>query len=239
MLTPTLISKIQSSILSFWHTDNEETSLIPMLIGKERGHRMADFVDDHTCAFISRTFDSAFERDQKGEITKRSMGDIWIKENGIYHPVNIKTGIIGSEGQPNMVSLHKIIRSLTANRIDSYYLIIIKVHPELAKNPNSTEVYMLDMLDILDYITYDYGPGQIMLQSKKFFLDIEKIKIRQNRMTVSEKVQKLNELLLDGRRRFLLTRSKSITEIQKNVSDFIQRKYYTVDSASQKDFRLM
>ena len=48
------------------------------------------------------------------------MGDIWIKADGIYNPVNIKAGIV-TAGMPNIVSLAKLLTRLLKHQIDSYY----------------------------------------------------------------------------------------------------------------------
>jgi hypothetical protein len=43
-----------------------------------------------------------------GQIVKRSMGDLWVHSNGMYNPINIKSGIT-LNGNPNVVSLAKLV----------------------------------------------------------------------------------------------------------------------------------
>lgn len=93
------------------------------------------------------------------------MGDIWLESGGIYHPINVKTGV-SSNGQPNMVSLKKLLDALLDQQIDSYYLLMVKLE---IQQPITCLIHFIDMLDYLDYVTFDSGPGQIMLKSRLFF----------------------------------------------------------------------
>ena len=38
---------------------------------------MADYVDDRTCSLLKVNLDTRYEGNRKGEVRKRSMGDIW------------------------------------------------------------------------------------------------------------------------------------------------------------------
>ena len=118
---------IYNATNAFWkdHVSNEAFCEITQ--GKEIGHRIADFVDERTVARLlsERTLTAKFECNNKGRKMLRSMGDIWIKSNGIYNPINIKAGIV-TEGSPNIVSLTKLLTRLLKHQIDSYYLLIVK-----------------------------------------------------------------------------------------------------------------
>jgi hypothetical protein len=145
--------------------------------GKEIGHRIADYVDENTTAMLEQNFDVQHEVNPKGKKRSRSMGDVWVKSNGIYNPINVKAGEAGMNGQPNMVSLTKLIEAILHEQVDSYYLLIVKMDSldspsklgVVAKTVITPHVYLVDMLDYLDFITFDSGPGQAMLKEKQFY----------------------------------------------------------------------
>src|SRR5579862_5705749 len=140
----------------------------------------------------------------------RSMGDIWVLSNGIYNPVNIKSGELGKQGQPNMVSLKKLLRALLLRQIDSYYLLLVKM--KLGASPQAT-VYLVDILDHLDVTTFDSGPGQIMLKERLFYQRMAD-GATPPILTLDEKIAKLFEMLEDADRRLLENRQKVQRTIQ-------------------------
>ena len=54
------------------------------------------------------------------------MGDLWLGSSGMYNPINVKAGVYGVGGQPNLVSLAKLTDGLLDHVIDSYYLLFVK-----------------------------------------------------------------------------------------------------------------
>ena len=127
---------------------------------------MADYVDDRTSALLKISFDTRHEGTVSGTLRKRSMGDIWIASEGVFNPINIKSGLQDMAGQPNLVSMQKLLDYLFRRWIDSYHLLIIKfsLTPEI-----SHRVFFVDLLDWLDFVIYDAGPGQIMLREHEFY----------------------------------------------------------------------
>lgn len=99
----------------------------------------------------------------------RSMGDIWIPlpDGEHFAPVNIKAGV--EIGQPNMVSMDKLITALETGRISEYNILYLKFDITDPKKPVYTFRYM-NLLDNLDIATWDAGPGQIMLKEKDFLI---------------------------------------------------------------------
>ena len=165
----------------------------------------------------------------------RSMGDIWIVNEGIAHPVNVKASIADNGGQPNMVSLKKLLAALLEYRIDSYYLLFVKI-----TNVNSkfaSKVHFLDMLDCLDYVTFDSGPGQIMLRSKDFFQALESGHAPENK-SLSQKVGGLVDLLEDGERRLMHNRRATLRRFRTAVNNYNQLRH-TVTPESQAIFNLL
>lgn len=162
------------------------------------------------------------------------MGDLWLHDNGIYHPVNVKTGIVGAEGQPNLVSLKKILRAIMARQIDSYYLLMVKMHIRTRRIDPS--VYLVDMLDWLDYVTFDSGPGQMMLKAVKFFdaFDAKKVKL----LGIKDKVRRMMDLYEDGERRLKANRKRDLDRYKQEFRDFMADKHFVVSPETQRSLLL-
>jgi hypothetical protein len=122
MINISLLNKIREKVQKFWNEEVKKEWFITMAQGKEIGHRIADPVDDKTTGWLAVNYTTRYQRDKRGEKLPRSMGDIWLENNGIYHPINVKTGVSSTNGQPNVVSLKKLLESLFLRQIDSYYL---------------------------------------------------------------------------------------------------------------------
>lgn len=195
--------------------------------GKERGHRMADFVDERTTGLLQSKFVTRFQTGKGGSARARSMGDVWLKCGGIFNPINVKTGISGSNGQPNLVSLKKLLRALIAEQIDSYYLLFVKF--ELAESVRP-KVFLVDLLAHLEFATYDDGPGQMMLLEEKFFSAMEH---GHNISTVSlvEKADRLLQMLEDGNRRLIKNRARTISELAEQVEAYKAKPQHTINQA--------
>jgi hypothetical protein len=73
-----------------WAEKARDAAFLRLTRGKERGHKMADFVDECTTELLKDHFVTRFETGKKGESKKRSMGDVWLKSGGIFNPINIK-----------------------------------------------------------------------------------------------------------------------------------------------------
>jgi hypothetical protein len=75
------------------------------------------------------------------------------------------------------------------------------------------------MLDYLDHLTWDAGPGQIMLRQKSFYDALESGTAAPAR-TIEEKEAFLYEMYLDGERRLEENRRKKREQIAE-----LRRKY--------------
>ena len=149
-----------------WASHVRDSGFVELIDGKEPGHHIADFVDDRTCSLLKVNLNTRYEGDRKGRVLKRSMGDIWVQSRGIFNPVNVKSGLQGRKGQPNVVSMRKLLNYLFQHWIDSYYLLMVKF--SIAEEI-SHKTYLFDLLDWLEFIAYDAGPGQIMLREQEFY----------------------------------------------------------------------
>lgn len=232
MLSAEKIQEIKTRVAGYWNDSGRIAEVAKRGTGKESGHRIADYVDDKTTSFIHAHYEAAFERDGGGEITKRSMGDLWLKESGVYHPVNIKTGMSNS-GSPNMVALRKLLKCLLQNQIDSYYLLMVKF---VSHGGGAPAIYFVDMLDYLDYLSFDSGPGQIMLKSEAFFGGFEP-KGAVSR-TFPEKADYLMAMLEDGDRRLIANREQKRGELRGMIEQYKCRENFAISADDQAEFNL-
>lgn len=210
-ITGSVRSRIINLTNDHWSVHVRDHSFTEIVSGKEPGHRMADYVDDRTTALLKVNLDTRYEGNKKGTIKMRSMGDIWIYCNGIYNPINVKSGLQNMNGQPNLVSMRKLLDYILRQWIDSYYLLIIKFDMS-----NHTHLsYFVDLLDWTEFVTYDAGPGQIMLRERDFYAAIDS-GYRPATRSVPEKAevlfrlfeQKLHDLFANRQKRLQQQRSQ-------------------------------
>jgi hypothetical protein len=234
MLSDTRISEIRNSAQTYWEAEVRKDYIIDLVNVKEIGHTLANLVDDKTTSLITLSYLTKHEHDSRGKKRIRSMGDVWLEENGIYHPINVKLGIKGSEGQPNMVSLKKVLEALISCEIDSYYLLIVKL--EIGEIITPT-IYFLDMLDHLNFVTFDSGPGQIMLKAQRFFSNYNPQSSEPKR-SIRDKVNSLMALLEDGERRLKNNRERTLNKYRQKVLSYLEGEELIVTPETQGRLRL-
>jgi hypothetical protein len=217
MLKAATIESIQAVAQAYWDLEVQKKYFVDIAKGKEVGHRIADLVDEKSCAVLTAQFLTKHEHHARGTKRARSMGDVWLQDEGIYHPINVKTGLVGSEGQPNLVSLKKVLTAVIARWIDSYYLLLVKIQVGTKIVPT---VYLIDMLDYLNYVTFDSGPGQMMLKAKHFFANYSTAEPPKAR-TLSEKVKGLMALLEDGEIRLRKNRDTKLQHFRTSVAAYL------------------
>ena len=223
-------SRIIDLTNAHWAEHVRDESFAELIIGKEPGHRMADYVDDRTCALLKINLDTRYEGNGKGAIRKRSMGDIWIRSQGIYNPINVKSGLQAMKGQPNVVSMQKLLDYVLKRRIDSYYLLIIKF--DLSTNITHKS-YLIDLLDWTEFITYDAGPGQIMLREQELYDKLDTGYTLQYR-TIFEKVESLFRLFERQLQALFSNRQQRLAR-QRTLAQSFQQAKFVVDQ-SQLEF---
>lgn len=214
-LETALQNRILGLVNDHWASHATDASFAELIAGKEPGHHIADFVDDRTCALLKVHLDTRYEGDRRGGPLKRSMGDIWVHSGGIFNPVNVKSGLQGRKGQPNVVSMRKLLNYLFQHWIDSYYLLMVKfsVAAEI-----SHRAYLFDLLDWLDFVAYDAGPGQIMLREQEFYdaFDAGHIpparSIRQKAGVLFRLFAEQVQVLIDNRRERLRSQKELLDE---------------------------
>lgn len=206
-----------------WALDVRTAQFRAICAGKERGHRIADYAEERTLKFIeTEAFDVAYEHGASGARRARrarSMGDVWLKsgEPPMFNPINVKAGIAGVGGQPNMVSLNKLTATILRRQIDSYWLLLIRI--EEAESGFTPLVRLVNILDYLEFMHFDSGPGQIMLRSDAFYGYIAGGGIPR-RLTLEQVVERLLEMRRDGDRRLLENRARRLETLEKGAQSF-------------------
>lgn len=235
MLELKIIDQIRREVQKFWDGEVTKDYFITAAQGKEIGHRIADLVDDKSTGLLATKYLTKYQRDRRGEKLPRSMGDIWLEHKGIYHPVNVKTGVSAANGQPNMVSLKKLLDALLQRQIDSYYLLIVKF--EIQKSIKCT-VSFLDMLDHLEYVTFDSGPGQIMLKANAFYA-ARAAQTSTRQRPIKEKIDDLLELLEDGERRLAANRKAALIKYRSMAKQYATSAGHFVTPETQQSLHLL
>ncbi len=187
---------------------------------------MADYVDDRTTALLKIHLDTRYEGTKTGKVKKRSMGDIWAYSGGIYNPINIKSGLQNMKGQPNIVSMQKLLNYVFNKWIDSYYLLIIKF--DLSELTHVA--HLVDLLEWTDFVTYDAGPGQIMLREQEFYDAVNSGHVPPKR-SVPEKAEILFRLFERKMTDLFLNRQQRL-ERQRSMLDEFMQSDFVVDQAT-------
>lgn len=229
-ITDSSQSKILRLVDEHWSKRVRTTEFAQLISGKEPGHRMADYVDDQTTSLlkISRLI-TCYEARANGEIKKRSMGDVWVKSDGIFNPVNVKSGLWGMNGQPNVVAMQKLLDYIFNRWIDSYYLLIIKFKQD---DEITHKSYLIDLLDWIDFIAYDAGPGQIMLCERDFYEAFDSGQALKKR-TIIEKIESLFQLF-EKQLKVLFTNRVERLERQKCMLKNFRDSEFTVDQSDME-----
>ena len=214
-----------------WQRHTQDQGFADLINGKEPGHRMADYVDDRTTSLLKVNLDTRYEGDPKakGSPKKRSMGDIWVNSQGIYNPLNVKSGLLGSKGQPNVVSMRKLLDYIFRRWIDSYYLLIIKFD---TSNQITHKAYLVDLLDWIGFISYDAGPGQIMLHEQDFYDAFDSNHIPPEK-SILEKTEALFHLFETQVQVLLTNRQARLDKQRSSLEDFLNSDF-AVDQSKMR-----
>jgi hypothetical protein len=213
----------------YWTEHVRDATFSTVVTGKEPGHRMADYVDDKTVSLLKIRFDTRYEADSRGRAKRqRSMGDVWVQSNGIYNPVNVKAGEQAKKGQPNLVSMQKLLDYVFKRWIDSYYLLIVKFQ---LGSPIQHKAYLIDLLDWLDFVAYDAGPGQIMLREHDFYSAYDAGR-RPKPARIAAKVEKLFARFEEGIRSLFSNRKKRLDRQRREFKQFVDGGDFTVDQTT-------
>ena len=228
-LSVALQSQIVDLTNGHWEIHTMDQGFAELISGKEPGHRMADYVDDRTTSLLKVNLDTRYEGDRRGSPKKRSMGDIWVHSQGIFNPINVKSGLLGSRGQPNVVSMQKLLDYIFQRWIDSYYLLIIKFD---IRSRITHQTYLVDLLDWMEFIAYDAGPGQVMLHEQDFF-DAFDSGYRPSSKSILEKPEMLFRLF-ETQVQVLLTNRQARLDRQRSSLEGFLNSEFTVDQSRMR-----
>ena len=142
----------------------------------------------------------------------------------------MKTGEQGRNGQPNMVAMGKLLNYLLNHWIDSYYLLIIKFSFD---GTPDFRIYLADLLDIRQHLTFDAGPGQIMLREQAFYEAVPPERPLPEK-PIEEKITELFDLFEDGERRTQLNRERRQQVLRKSLDAFMSQPVHPVDQSGLK-----
>lgn len=250
MISDNDISALVNSVDKYW-TDllssaEGNRTFYNIATGKEGGHQLSDRVDQLSTEFISTTYPlrSGYQK-RKGKISSRSMGDIWFKnEQGEWNPINVKTGLVGSEGMPNIVSLKRVMTAIMNHAIDSYYILLVKFQLDKETHTISHSVHLTDILNWLSLpdtesvVTFDSGPGQTMLKAKNFYKLLSQ-NIIPEKLTVWDKMKLLMKLYRDGEERLKKNRARAFAKFESSYTSFLPSDFdepFIIDKEGQKGF---
>lgn len=228
-LDAAISARIVAATNGHWANHVVGPAFAELIAGKEPGHRMADYVDDQTTSLLKVSFDTRYEADKRDDPKKRSMGDVWVYSNRIFNPINVKAGLQGMKGQPNLVSMQKLLDYIFKGWIDSYYLLIIKFDIDHVITHKS---YLIDLLDWTDFITYDAGPGQIMLRETEFYSASESGH-KPSEKPIATKVEGLFTRFEEGVRSLFKNRQRRL-ERQRRLFEGFAKQEFVVDQSTMR-----
>jgi hypothetical protein len=216
MITPEDQTRLIEVLQPLWDAEVASQRFEGIVAGKEPGHRIADYAEERTNDFVvEEQLPVAYQYNAKKAQRDRSMGDFWLRSGSpaIYNPVNVKTGIESRGGQPNMVSLEKLVQALLARQIDSYWLLLVRIS---TASPRGVTLKFINLLDYLQFIHFDAGPGQMMLKNDAFYAydgDPQPL-------SIDEAVHELVEIRRDGNRRLLANREAKLESLERRLLQF-------------------
>lgn len=248
MLSDANIKTIRNEVDKYWAEELRTNNkfFYDMARGKEGGHQLGDKVDQLSTGLICAKYPSLTGFQHKGgKISTRSMGDIWFKNDaGEWNPINVKTGLVGSEGQPNIVSLKRVMSSIIEHTIDAYYLLTVKFDVDVAKQKVSHNVYLTDILNWLSLpsvgsvVTFNSGPGQTMLKAKKFY-DLLSKGFSPEKLDVRMKMELLMDLYLEGEENLIRARKNDRKKFEKTYNAFqSDRSPFFIDKHKQEKLEI-
>jgi len=220
VITTTDQTRLLATLQRDWDSEVESERFREICAGKERGHRIADYAEERTVAFIRQDdFSVAFEYGPNRLPRDRSMGDIWLMSGSprIYNPINVKAGIAGVGGQPNMVSLEKLSQAILDHVIDSYWLLLLRF--TISDSGALAGIKLVNILDYLNFMHFDAGPGQIMLRSDRFYAYLERGGVAES-LNLANTVERLVALRRDGDKRLAANREKRRLALEAKAEAF-------------------
>ena len=133
---------------------------------QEKGHKYGEKCEASVIELLKSNADEYGFSVKTGK-GSRGHYDFILIQDGHEYDVNIKFGHGDKYGQPNVCAMNRIIDNFICNeeKLDTgYWLLKIKVYDD-----GTIDVHLVNLFDIVDYLHYDMGTGQIMLKEKDFY----------------------------------------------------------------------
>jgi len=134
---------------------------------KEIGHKHGEAIESHIVENFTLLED--FLAPEKS----REFGDLYFTQ-GVREAINIKFGY-QKDGHANLCALNRVVRAVTGRNprypdilhetFDSYWILSVNL---LDSNGNF-EVHLFDMFQNLDLVSFDAGPGQLMIKENLLY----------------------------------------------------------------------
>ena len=163
----------------------------------------------------------------------RGIGDIWFQNGqGIWNPISVKFGLVGSGWLPYIVSLKRLIKHIMSFLIDSYYLLVVKFEIKKETRQIVHRVYLVDLLDWImlededSVVTFDARRGHVMLKAEKFFLLQNKNCVVSRKHKMYAKARRLMELYADGERQLIISRRRE----RKTIENLCKKTFASLES---------
>lgn len=177
--------------------------------GKESGHSHASPMEELVREILIEKLGA------KKSSKDRSLADVYLENNLInvkFGSPKINKSGRPKYGQPNMCAMKRIMKNFYKDStIDSYYIIKVNL------NAGNYSIHVFDMLDYIDYLTWNSGTGQIMLKENDFYKDVDKFVPN---FTLEEKKSKIKELYDFGCEKHILLRISQYLKDSTNSDRF-------------------
>ena len=181
--------------------------------GKERGHSTASFVEERALEIANELSPIEYDRDTNGKKAARALSDGFFAK----YPkdfLNIKTSF--ANGHPNICSLRRLTTQFIEGKLDDYILVHIQFDIEY----KTIQVHFISLFNIIeDYVSFDAGPQQMMLEKKRLFdsniiQPIIASRSAPNRVAMANLLIKKYE---EGVQRLMKNRQKTISTIKQKA----------------------
>jgi hypothetical protein len=121
---------------------------------------------------------------------------------------------------------------MLSDTIDSYYLLIVKMKISNDDSGKITKieprVYLVDMLDHLEYVTFNSGPGQLMLKERQFNEFMESGQSPDSK-SIREKISIMIDLREEGDKKLFQDRKKNIDKMRKAAEKYMKSGSHNID----------
>lgn len=131
----------------------------------ELGHSHGPGVQKEVGKILSEEYSVTNVLTKNGKKPKRAFADNIIQ--GFYNNVKFTAT---EKGNPNLGSMNRMIKHVLDDNNSEYYVTIVKY---LTKKKD-WEVQFVNILQFVDCLTYDAGPGQIMINQSNFEIEYKK-----------------------------------------------------------------